>query len=142
MGICSHSVAAAEISNKLHEFIEWYKRSKKTPNLSKFAEATMPKGRGNKGGACSRKRKVSVPVEHIFENPSFSRSVSQTNISLQSSNPVQIAIPQDQVSCTSVQPTWPPADVITFSTVVYQFFSCTPVSFSSISFSAKSIHLV
>ena len=55
MGICAHCVAAAETCNKLSEFIAWYKKSKKAPSLSKFAEATMPKGRGNKGNACSRK---------------------------------------------------------------------------------------
>lgn len=72
MGICSHSVAVAEVSCKLSEFVDWYKKSKKIPNLTKFAEATMPKGRGRKGCVASRKRKSSIPVQETFENPSFS----------------------------------------------------------------------
>ncbi len=49
MGISLHSVAAAEIPNKLPGFVVWYKKSKKIPSLSKFAEAIMSKGRGKKG---------------------------------------------------------------------------------------------
>ena len=47
MGICAHCVAAAETCNKLSEFIAWYKKSKKAPSLSKFAEATTAPATGN-----------------------------------------------------------------------------------------------
>ena len=38
--------------------------------LSKFAEATMPKGRGKKGGGVSRKRKTPSMIETRVQNPS------------------------------------------------------------------------
>ena len=99
MGICSHSVAAAEVSKKLPEFVEWYTKSKRTPNLSKFAEVTMPKGRGNKGSVSSTKRKAPVPVNDTIENPYLSASspALDSNVPLQgySQNPYP------------VQPTWP-----------------------------------
>ena len=63
------------MSRKLPQFIEWFKKSKKVPNLSKFAETTMPKGRGKKGGACSRKRKPSLPTKKSIENPSWSSTI-------------------------------------------------------------------
>ena len=78
MGICSHCVVVAEMSTKLPQFVEWFKKSKKVPNLSKFAETTMSKGRGEKGGACSRKRKPSLPTKKRIENPSRSSTISTT----------------------------------------------------------------
>ena len=57
LGICAHSVAVAELSGKLPVFIERIKKCNKRPSISKFAEATMPKGRGRKGGETNRKRK-------------------------------------------------------------------------------------
>lgn len=62
LGICAHTVATAEMCKKLPQFIEWYKKSKKSPSLSKFVAATMPKGRGNKGGVPPRKRKSTAAV--------------------------------------------------------------------------------
>ena len=49
LGICAHSVAVAEPEGKLSNFVEKVLKAKKTPMISKFAEATMPKGRGRKG---------------------------------------------------------------------------------------------
>ena len=69
MGICTHSVAVAELSSKLPEFVAWFKRTKKCPNLSKFAEATMPTGRGKKGSENLRKRKAPSETETRIVNP-------------------------------------------------------------------------
>lgn len=63
LGICAHSVAVAELCHMLPEFIEKFKRNKKSPNLTKFADATMPKGRGRKGNVASRKRKLCTPID-------------------------------------------------------------------------------
>lgn len=52
--ICSHSVAAAEKRSDLKRFVEWYKKSKKIPNLTKLVTANIPKGRGRKGGIAPR----------------------------------------------------------------------------------------
>ena len=51
LGICSHVVALAETCKKLPDLIASFIKAKKTPNMTKFAEATMPKGRGRKGGS-------------------------------------------------------------------------------------------
>ncbi len=72
LGICSHTVASAE---SLPEFIEWYKKSKRSPNLSKFVDATMPKGRGNKGSVPPRKRKSTLPAVGRCTNPSSVLSI-------------------------------------------------------------------
>ena len=60
--ICSHSVAAAEKEGDLEPFVEWYKQSKKLPNLTKLVTAKMPKDRGCKGGATPPKKKPKVAV--------------------------------------------------------------------------------
>ena len=60
LGICAHSVAASEKSGKLKQFIEWYKKSKKTPNLTKLATTKMPAGRGRKGSVAPPKKKKKV----------------------------------------------------------------------------------
>ena len=67
--ICSHSVAAAEKEGDLEPFVEWYKRSKKLPNLTKLITTQMPKGRGHKGGAVPprRSRKSQVQKEFPFQ---------------------------------------------------------------------------
>lgn len=67
LNICSHSVAVAELCGKLPEFVACCKKNKKGPSLAKFAEATMPKGRGQRGTVCPRKRKRSVPTESVLK---------------------------------------------------------------------------
>ena len=34
LGVCSHSVAAAEDNNDLNAFVEWLRKTKKDPNLT------------------------------------------------------------------------------------------------------------
>ncbi len=70
MGICSHSVAAAELA----EFIARYKQAKKMPNLTKFVEATMPKGRGRTVSEQPKRRKSGIQVEITVENPTMNAS--------------------------------------------------------------------
>ena len=52
MGVCSHSVAV----------VEWLKKTKKAPNLTKLVTAKMPKGRGQKGCVPPRKRRKKVAI--------------------------------------------------------------------------------
>ena len=77
LGICSHSVAVAEMCKKLPEYVDKFKKSKKAPNISKFVQATMPKGRGRKGSECPRKRKSSRAIQTRLENPSLVTSTDQ-----------------------------------------------------------------
>lgn len=66
LGVCAHSVAVAEMSGKLFEFVEKVKKAKKQPVLSKFVEATMPKGRGRKGGEITRKHKHHLQLKQGY----------------------------------------------------------------------------
>ena len=67
--ICSHSVATAEKEGDLEPFVEWYKKSKKVPNLTKLITAKMPKGRGRKGGAAPPKKKPKVTISSTDRVP-------------------------------------------------------------------------
>ena len=62
LGICSHSVAAAEDNVHLQKFVNWLKRSKKVSNITKLVTATMPKGCGRKVCAPPPKRRKKIAV--------------------------------------------------------------------------------
>ena len=62
LGICSHSVAAAEDNGDLQEFVNSLSKSKRVPNITKLVTAKMPKGRGRKGCAPPRKRRKKITV--------------------------------------------------------------------------------
>ena len=55
--LCSHTVATAEKEGQLQTFVQWYKKSRPNPNLTKLITTTMPKGRGRKGGIAPPKKK-------------------------------------------------------------------------------------
>ena len=48
LGISAHSVAVTELGGKLSDFVGNVLKANKTPMISKFVEATMPKDRGMK----------------------------------------------------------------------------------------------
>ena len=60
--ICSHVVAVAEVNEKLNQVIEWYRKAKKMPSLTKLATSDMPKGRGHKGRRVPRKKRTKTPI--------------------------------------------------------------------------------
>ena len=60
--VCSLAVAAAEHNGDLDAFIQWLKKGKTPPNLTKLVTTSMPKGRGRKGCTPPRKRMKKVPV--------------------------------------------------------------------------------
>ena len=86
--ICSHSVAVAELCGKLQEFVTCCKKTMKAPNLTRFADATMPRGRGRKGTVCPRKRKQSLPVERVVENPNMAEGFNDAAFDSNMSIPV------------------------------------------------------
>ena len=61
LGICAHSVAAAEREGKLELFVKWFKKAKRVTNLTKLATTNMPRGRGRKGGVPPSRRKKKAP---------------------------------------------------------------------------------
>ena len=54
LSVCAHSVAVAELCGKLLEFVACFMKTKKAPSLTRFAEVTMPKGRGAEGISVSQ----------------------------------------------------------------------------------------
>ena len=75
LGICAHSVAAAEDNHELQFFIRWFLKAKKVPNLTKLATAEMPAGRGRKGTKAPPKKKPKMqPCK--FKNSFFFSSKS------------------------------------------------------------------
>ena len=77
LSICSHSVASAEDNGDHEVFIEWFKKAKKSPNITKLVTTKMPQGRGRKGCVPPRKKKRKVTVQthqallDSFEEDSF-----------------------------------------------------------------------
>ena len=56
--ICQHTVAAAEVSNSLNKFCQWWKKHCHTPDLESLAMSGLPKGvAGQKGGIAKRSRR-------------------------------------------------------------------------------------
>ena len=55
LGICAHSVAAAEDNKELQV---WFLKAKKIPNITKLATTEMPVGRGRKGSRAPPKKKT------------------------------------------------------------------------------------
>ena len=57
LSLCSHAVAVAEINGKLAQFVEWYRKFKKSPSVTKLLMKDASKGCGRKGGKAPRKKK-------------------------------------------------------------------------------------
>ena len=91
LGICGHSVAVAELSGKLPVFIERIKKRNKTPNISKFAEATMPKERGRKDGETNRKRKEPSVIETRVQSSYIEDSQDAWPVTISQSNSIQMS---------------------------------------------------
>ena len=76
--MCSHTLAAAEKTGALREFLNWFKTKKRSPNLSAIANVNMPKNAGQKVGTRKRKggsNKPSTEGRHVVGSrvwqPSF-----------------------------------------------------------------------
>ena len=73
MGICSHSVAVAQMNNNLQQFVSAFSKMKKKPDFTSLAVHGMPSGRGRKGGQAPRTRKKAPePAMNRVERLSFS----------------------------------------------------------------------
>lgn len=87
MGLCSHSVAVAEINGQLAQFISAKKR-KKSPNVTSLLTTSMPRGRGRKGGVAPRTRKApQVATTRIEMN--ISNTTPSVTVAPQSASPHQ-----------------------------------------------------
>ena len=104
IGICSHTVAVAELNGKLLEFVAFYKKTKRVPNLTSMATSGMPKGKGRKGSEPPRKRKRKETVESRVSlqipEPSSNFQVASPLGSLQCSHDITIS-PQINITSSS-----------------------------------------
>ena len=100
--ICSHSVAVAEMSGKLVNFIEYYRKSKHTSIITRFAHAITPKGRGWKGGECPRKQKAPTVANTIVRNPNLLEGVSQPSTDVISFSSQSVLPVYDMLQSTPV----------------------------------------
>ena len=53
--LCSHTLAVSENIEHLKEFLAWFKKQKRVPNLTTITNINMPQNKGRKSG--TRKRK-------------------------------------------------------------------------------------
>ena len=60
--ICEHTLAVAQLNGTLQEFVTWYKRSKRGPNLTSMTAAGGPKNAGRKPGKRKRSNAKAQPV--------------------------------------------------------------------------------
>ena len=100
LGICSHVVAVAEVNGKLKQFIEWYRKAKKMPSLTKLATSDMPKGRGRKGGRVPRKKQTKTPiatrVDLVDVNSAASENATPESSGVPKLNPIPAARAQQK----------------------------------------------
>lgn len=103
LGICAHSVAAAEDNHNLYSFVTWFAKAKKIPNLTQLTTSQMPAGRGRKGGVPPRKIRKTVPAD---SRKSFSDIISPHNPDRTHSyqrNPVSICVQRPSSSMTQTK---------------------------------------
>ena len=112
-GLCSHSLAVAELSNDLSSFLNWYNLSASQPNITTLAVSGLPAGRGRKGGAAkrTRNRNDKKTPEICIPRPVFQSVVSSGREALQSP-------PNTMPTVSSATPTLPPTPLISSPSVV------------------------
>ena len=89
--MCSHTLAAAEKTGILKEFLNWFKSKKRSPNLSAIANVNMPKNAGQKVGTRKRKggsNKPSTERGHIVRSRVLQPSFMPSTNSIPSSHAV------------------------------------------------------
>lgn len=71
--ICSHTIAAAEDSGQLCQFLQWYSRTQPCPNVTALSMQGMPSNRGKKlsDRKRQRKRKADSDPDVFIPRPSL-----------------------------------------------------------------------
>ena len=77
-------MVVAEQNGELRDFVDWFKKARKRPNLTKLVLTGMPSGRGCKGGVTPWQKKKGVPstsqtlfcVHSDTEGPSYTSVAS------------------------------------------------------------------
>lgn len=74
--LCSHTLAVAQTTNRLKEFLNWFKKHKRSPNLTSLANINMPQNKGRKAG--TRKKKGAANKKPTEGLPVISSRVIQS----------------------------------------------------------------
>ena len=95
------------MNGKLKQFIEWYRKAKKMPSLTKLATSDMPKGRGRKGGRVPQKKQTKTPiatrVDLVDVNSVASENATPESSGVPKLNPIPAAREHE---ATTPQPTF------------------------------------
>ena len=137
--ICSHTVAAAEVSGKLIEFLEWHIKQKSSPNLTNLSLAGIPKGAGEKGGVpknTRKRRRASVPATKKAVVDRLNASSTPTSsASLVSTGPLS--------SCAQTHmqaaPSFPPQQMYWYSSSPFSFSPHYPTHSSTLPTPASTL---
>ena len=100
-GICSHSIAVAEVNNDLDKFLQWYNSAAIEPNITSLGMSGLPSGRGRKGGLPKRKRSQSKfpPIESVKQRKAtVPHPVSSSHPSITTSSTANPALLQLHLS--------------------------------------------
>ena len=78
--VCAHTIATAETTGKLQDFVLWLIKQKCAPNLSNLALHGIPKDAGEKGGIpkTTHKRKQATTKTTVIDRLSSDKLSSDT----------------------------------------------------------------
>ena len=65
--ICKHTLAVAQVTGRLNEFLTWFSRSRKRPNIMGMVEQGGPKSAGKKTSSRKRSNLKSQPVNEYVD---------------------------------------------------------------------------
>ena len=107
--LCSHTVAVAETMKRLKEFLNWFKKQKRSPNLTSLANINMPQNKGRKCG--TKKRKGSSNKKPTEGLPVVSSRVIQSQLRQVNQLMVQATEPEESdIASRHDQPRFPPTN--------------------------------
>ena len=101
--LCSHTIVVAETVEHLKEFLEWFKRQKRVPNLTTITNFNMPQNKGQKSG--TRKRKGAANTTPTEGLPVVSSCVVQSQAHQQPHANIRPMFPSNLLSHNAVTTT-------------------------------------
>ena len=98
--ICEHVLGVAQVRDSFREFLNWYKSSKKGPQLLEMALGSGPKNAGKKPSRRKRTNKQKPEVTKVVDLLEQRTFPEQFLVSAPSFRPNAMTVPP-QAACTS-----------------------------------------
>ena len=117
LNICSHTVAVAESNNCLREYIDFYRKSKHLPSITRLVLTGLPTGIGNKGNRVSCKRKSTEVTDRI----SVSTASNAHSIITTSQSHVGFSASTHEAITTTTYSDYTPSTIPSVAPAYYQF---------------------